>query len=363
MNILITGACGVTSRTIARSLKKSTAFKEARLVGTDVCYNLYGLYEGLFDRIYKVPWYHTESEYEQAIGNICRYEGIDAAIVVPELEVLFWTKHPFPVTTLLPPPKFSRAVINKASLYQMLDGTGLVPKFTILGRNEIRSGSLGPIAKPPFWMRDFSEGSTSGKGSIKIKQMDEATAWLTLNPTIKKFMVSEYLPGRNLACLLLFYKGRLIKIGCYERLEYFMAKTVISGVSGNISKGRLVNDRKAVETSIKAIEAISRFTGETMSGMVTVDLRSDATEKYLITEINLRQVAAASTFAEIPGANITEAHLFATLGKPELAGELEVTFPENNLILRDIDGVPILVPDFKPLSIGMHVDPTKPPTP
>jgi hypothetical protein len=55
-------------------------------------------------------------------------------------------------------------------------------------------------------------------------------------------MASEFLPGRNLACLLLFHAGRLIKLGCYERLVYFMGHTALSGVTGNIAQGRLIND-------------------------------------------------------------------------------------------------------------------------
>ena len=79
--ILITGACGVTSRTIARSLRKSQRFNNTKLIGTDVCYNLFGLYEGLFDRIYRVPWEHNSLEYKQIMIDICLKEKIDVAIM------------------------------------------------------------------------------------------------------------------------------------------------------------------------------------------------------------------------------------------------------------------------------------------
>ena len=37
-------------------------------------------------------------------------------------------------------------------------------------------------------------------------------------------MLSEYLPGRNLACFLLYHEGKLLKYGVAERIEYLMAK-------------------------------------------------------------------------------------------------------------------------------------------
>lgn len=353
--LLITGACGVTSRTIVRALRRSPYFRHTRLIGTDVCDNPYGIYEGLYARIYRVPGVRDGERYRSLINKICLEEKVDAAIVVPELEVLYWTENQMPVPAHLPPVKFSREVISKANLYEMLQGTGFVPEFAIRSRDDIIQGNLAINDQGntfPVWLRDCSPGSTSGKGAICIQQEAEAAAWMALNSGIQDFMISEFLPGRNLACLLLYHEGKLLKVGCYERLEYFMAKTVISGVSGNISKGRLINDPVVVDVSTRAIEAICKKTGEIMHGMVTVDLRTDGNGSPKITEINLRQVAAASAFSEVPGANLAEAQALVTLGASELTGPVEVNFPPNNLLLRDIDGAPLFIPDYTPLEVG-----------
>ena len=54
--ILVTGACGVTSRSVVRSLMSSPIFGgRCEFVGTDVCHLEYGIYEGLYDKVYKVP--------------------------------------------------------------------------------------------------------------------------------------------------------------------------------------------------------------------------------------------------------------------------------------------------------------------
>jgi hypothetical protein len=354
--LLITGACGVTSRTVVRALRMSPAFQHTRLIGTDICDNPFPLYEGLYERIYRVPRLNEAELYQACIQRICNTEHVDAAIVVPEPEVLHWARNYMPVPALLPPPRFCQAALSKGRVYQLLKDTGLVPDFEILTREEILDGAIERrFGAASVWLRDVGEGSTSGKGAIHVHSQAEAAAWMTLNPGIPRFMASGYLPGRNLACLLLYVHGEVRKIGCYERLEYFMAKTVVSGVSGNISKGRLINDPAAVAASRKAIDILCRHTGETMHGLVTVDLRTDEHDAPRVTEINLRQVAAASAFAHVPGANLTEAQALVALGHPGELGPREVNFPPNNRLFRDIDGLPVFVADYQELAIGQSI--------
>ena len=48
MKVLIAGACAVTGRSVARSLRASKIFgSDLELVGTDIDVNLYGFYEKL----------------------------------------------------------------------------------------------------------------------------------------------------------------------------------------------------------------------------------------------------------------------------------------------------------------------------
>jgi hypothetical protein len=70
----------------------------------------------------------------------------------------------------------------------------------------------------PVWLRDYSDASSSGIGSIQVTEPEEAYAWAYVNPEISSYMVAEHLPGRNIACTLLFHEDELLKAGCYERL-------------------------------------------------------------------------------------------------------------------------------------------------
>jgi carbamoyl-phosphate synthase large subunit len=353
MRVLITGACGVTSRAVARSLRLSHKLEELYLVGTDICENPYGLYEGLLDKIYRVPRV-SEPRYHGVIEGLCRNERLEAAIVIPELEVLYWAEAGFPIPVALPPSRFCQLAVSKRRLYETLQGTELVPGFRICSRAELGSDTPRVWQSFPCWIRDFSEGSSSGKGSILANSVEEIRAWVTLNPGISQFMLSEYLPGRNFACHLLYDHGKVVKIGSYERTEYFMARTAISGVTGNISKGKLLNDPRLVEASQRAIASILKQTGEIMHGIVAVDLREAKDTQPLITEINLRPVAATYSFAAA-GFNLAEAQLLLTLNRRDELGPREATYSTKNIILRDIDGPPIWLEDYVELSVGEFV--------
>ncbi len=356
MNVLITGACGVTPRAIARSLRLSSAFAGARLVGADRGGNWYGFYEGLYDRVYRVSQ-PGDPGYEELIAEICRDEGIEVAIVGPEAEVGYWSGREFPVPALLPPRGLVEVAISKGKLYDALRETGLVPRFSIVSREELLERTGLELDGSPVWLRDHSEATSSAKGAIAVTDPEEAYAWARLNPAIPSYMVAEHLPGRNIAACLLFLDGELLKAGCYERLEYFMGHLAASGVTGNINRGRLVNDERAREVAEKAVRIVGELAGEEPHGLLTVDLREDATGALKVTEVNVRHVAATSALAA-GGANMAEAQLLATLGRRDEIGEVAPRFPDDNVILRDIDGEPLWLTDYRELVVGEHAPET-----
>jgi carbamoyl-phosphate synthase large subunit len=352
LNILVTGACGVTPRAIARSLRASSVFAESRLVGTDRGGNWYGFYEGLYDRVYRVSE-PGDGGYEELIAELCVDEAIDAALVSPEAEVRFWSTREFPVPTLLPPPGFVALAISKAKLYDALQGTGLVPRHCLVGRDELLAGRGLELDGGPVWIRDYSEATSSGRGAIMVTEPGEAHAWAYLNPEIASYMVAEHLPGRNLACTLLFVGDELLKAACYERLEYFMGHLAASGVTGNINRGRLVNDGRARALAEEAVRHVASLAEEPAHGLVTVDFREDRTGALKVTEINIRHVAATSALAA-GGANLAEAQLLATLGRLDEIGEPVPHFPDDNVILRNIDGAPLWLTEYRELAVGEH---------
>jgi carbamoyl-phosphate synthase large subunit len=250
------------------------------------------------------------------------------------------------------PPQFAKIAISKRRLYEVLQGTDLVPDFQIIDKKKVLTNKSKIHLSYPFWVRDYSEGTTSGKGSFAPSDYEELKAWLSLNPEIDNFMFSAYLPGRNLACFLLYNKGVLLKYGVAQRIDYLMGKVSMSGITGNTCKGKLLNDPDIFETAQKAVEIIFEQTGETKHGLIVVDLKEDQNRKVLVTEINIRHVAFTSSFADA-GFNFSEYQLLCILNREkELLSEKEKIYPEDNLILRDVDGLPIYIEQFEELKVG-----------
>ncbi len=131
-----------------------------------------------------------------------------------------------------------------------------------------------------------------------------------------------------------------------------MAKVAVSGITGNTSKGKLLNEAKIKETALKVIDILCGMTGEKMSGLVVADMKEDKNGNPIITEINIRHVAFSSSFA-MAGQNIAEAQLLLALNRDdEVDRDVEKRFPQGNLLLRDVDGQPIYIECEKELNIG-----------
>lgn len=352
IKMLVTGACGVTSRSVVRSLQISSFFKDQiEFIGTDICNLLYAPYEGLYRKVYYVPPFDSP-DYVKIMSRIIEENQIEYAVVIPEPEALFWSKHDFHVKFMRIPPGFGEEVLSKKRLYENLEGSGLTPDFQVLSNDLLRKDPGAVRLSYPMWIRDYAEGSTSGKGAYLAKDHRHLCAWIDINEEIDTFMLAEYLPGRNLACFLSYHDGRLIQYGVAERIRYLMGKVAVSGITGNTSYGKLLNDEKVLERSKEGVERVLKKTGEVMNGLVVVDLKENESGLPMITEINLRHVAFTSTFANA-GLNFSEAQLLCMLGREdEIPVKGTKIFPENNAMLRDVDGLPVYTEHFSMPELG-----------
>lgn len=351
MKILITGACAVSARNVLHSLKKSNVFKNSTFIGWDTCSILYGVFSNEFDRIYKVPPVSSPL-YKTIVTDILSKEKPDAVMVIPEVEVLYWSINHFNVPHLVPDPRFCEIAISKRKLFHLLKDSGLVPKHSNLSRENAFNIHYSLPLEFPMWVRDASDGTASGKGSFLANNINELRAWVNINTGIENFQISEYCPGGNYGVLCLFEKGKLLKVAIAERIEYIMAKVAVSGITGNTSKGRFLNNEGIKNNALKAIERVCESTNSVMNGLVVVDMKEDANGIAKVTEINIRYVAYNCCLATA-GFNLAEYHLLTILGRSsELSPEQEMSFPTNNLFLRDVDGIPIYIDNYQPLILG-----------
>ena len=345
MNILITGVGGPTPRSFVNSILKYGTLQHLEFIGTDINPLASGLYQkDIFKHTYLIPQ-ASDSNYWDVINNIVKNHSIDLAIILPELEVIEWSKKQeeveLPCKVLLPDYKLAVALVNKARMTDVLKEIGVVPNSVEFQRDVTEFESIGKQLGYPYWVR--SSSGSSGLGSLQIHDVDSLKNWIQINPKVENFLASAYLSGRNLACKLLYFEGKLVRAAVAERVNYIMAKVAPSGITGNTSFGRLLNEANIVEESIKAMDCMFKTTNSKKHGFFTVDFKEDANGKPYITEINVRHVAFTQCFAA-GGANFAEdtVRLLNEDSSFDKAFKM-YEFEEGLIFLRDVDELPILM--------------------
>ncbi len=218
--ILVSGVGGPTPRSFAIALRNHSRFSRYRFIATDCDRYAVGLYQDhLFNKSYLIPG-ATDPAYWSAIEAVVQEEDIGIAVVLPEIEALEWSRRSvnasLPCKALIPDFKLASQLVDKAVMTELLLPSGLVPRSFAFLRDELDYAANFEIPYP-FWVRS-AEGS-SGLGSFLVKSAEELENWTLLNPEVRKFLASEFLPGRNLACKLLYFKGELVRSAVGERVE------------------------------------------------------------------------------------------------------------------------------------------------
>lgn len=346
INVMIFGVGGPTPLGIAKSLRLKSSRSELRLVGVDGDPFAPGLYNrDLFDATC-LNGFVRDSNYWDIIERIVEREKIDVAFVVPEGEVLAWSERQetgsLPCKALIPELSVARSMYDKMACYEILESTGLAPLTVRVDRNW-SAEALGRRLSSPYWIR-----KAQGAGAIGAMRIDSPTDlenWLNINPEMEGMIASEYLPGRNYACKMLYLDGKLARAACGERITYLLASAAPSGVSGMCARGRLLNNSDLVARSDKAIRVMFVHHGGTPHGMFTVDFKEDADGVPKLTEINIRHVSFTHAFA-LGGANFAHETLeLLTQSALSAPDYIEYRFEDEPHFIRGVDSEIFLVKD------------------
>jgi hypothetical protein len=344
MRILISGIGGPTPLGIAKSLRLKFG-RDLTLIGVDGSRLAPGLYnKDLFDKTFLVP-HSQDAKYWDSIDRIVAGEKIDFAFIIPETEVLVWSKrqkeHGLPCKAMIPEYDVAMAFYNKYKTFDLLRDTDLVPlSIELHSPDEI--DMLGEKLGYPYWIRG---GSGAGAlGAYKIEDAKSLKNWLNINPHIDDFLASIYLPGKNYACKLLFFEDSLVRAASAERIDYLMSNAAPSGISGMCARGSLLNSKELVDKSEVAIRQIFGKYGLPAHGMFTVDFKEDADGSPKITEINIRHVSFTHAFS-LAGANFA-ADTVGLLSNGDFDSSYRMyEFDDKYTFIRGVDSELFLIKD------------------
>lgn len=232
---------------------------------------------------------------------------------------------------------------DKYRLNRLLGARGVpVPRtFPVRGLSSI--GSIFRRLGSPrrVWCR-IRTGSMSF-GAAPVDTPSQARAWIRYWAEVRRipattFTLSEYLPGRDFACLMLWKAGRLIVAKTCERLSYFFGGSQPSGRSSMAGLSRTVREPRVVEVCAQAIRALD----PKASGAFSVDLRANADGEPCITEINAGRLIAQAILLDGAGTHsLTLTYARLALGEPVTLHE-EYDAPEDYYFVRNADTEPLV---------------------
>ena len=343
--ILVTGIGGLTPRSIATIIKRN--HPDYKLIGIDINKRAVGFFmKGLLDEYYVCPRC-TSGEYFPWIEKLVRERNIDYAFVQPESEIVEWgdyyDKHGnYPCPVFMGCKKLSVSLKDKSIMAELLEGTEFIPKTIKVTQDNPRYMEVEKEIGFPCWIR--ATNGTGGLGSLKLEDVSSYKSWLFINSNIPEFTVSEFLTGRHLANEMLYYNGEYVKGAALECVEYVMANTSPSKVTGNTAFGRFLNEDRINEFCDRCIKYLESKLGVKAHGILSFDLKEDSRGELKVTEVNIRHMAYTGVMAQA-GFDIVEdtIRIMEEGNADNVSRAPYYHYDRPYVFLRDVDIEPILL--------------------
>lgn len=341
----MTGIGGLTPRSIATIIKRN--HPDYKLIGIDINKRAVGFFmKGLLDEYYVCPRC-TSGEYFPWIEKLVRERNIDYAFVQPESEIVEWgdyyDKHGnYPCPVFMGCKKLSVSLKDKSIMAELLEGTEFIPKTIKVTQDNPRYMEIEKEIGFPCWIR--ATNGTGGLGSLKLEDVSSYKSWLFINSNIPEFTVSEFLTGRHLANEMLYYNGEYVKGAALECVEYVMANTSPSKVTGNTAFGRFLNEDRINEFCDRCIKYLESKLGVKAHGILSFDLKEDSRGELKVTEVNIRHMAYTGVMAQA-GFDIVEdtIRIMEEGNADNVSRAPYYHYDRPYVFLRDVDIEPILL--------------------
>lgn len=298
--VLITGIGGLTPRSIAKIIRKN--HPDYKLIGCDINKKAVGFFiDGLLDEYSVCPRCNSQ-DYFPWMERFVSEKKIDYAFVQPESEIVAWADYHekngrYPCPVFMGSKELSVSLKDKSIMAELLEGTEFIPKTIKVTQSNPRYEDVEREVGFPCWIR-ATEG-TGGLGSLRLDDISSYKSWLFINAWIPEFTVSEFLPGRHLANQMLYYNGELVKGAALECVEYVMANTAPSHVTGNTHFGRFLNEDRINAFCDRCVKYLEAKLNVSAHGILSFDLKEDKDGKLKVTEVNIRHMAYTGVMARV----------------------------------------------------------------
>lgn len=295
----------------------------------------------------------NEPEYIGKINKIIHKEHIDFVHAQPDTEVkiLSDNRDIIHAQTLLPSRRAIDIYQDKWKTYEILKKRSIpVPQTYDIG-TERQMKNLFSHQKDMLWIR--SNKGAGGKASLPVNSYEQASMWMQFwksrGLSRNDFSVSEFLPGREISCLMIWHDGVLICSQQKERLEWLQSNVSVSGSGTTTAIQKTVEDPMVNEICMSTICSVE----EKPQGVYVIDVKQNKKGIFCVTEINAGRFFTTSLFYATAGVNMP--YIYVALG---LGLKIPKVSPYNSLSkdlywIRIADGGPAFIREGKWSSINI----------
>lgn len=346
MRLLVTAAGGGASNNLIRAIRARG--EPATIIGTSV--DRFYLARSLADRNYLVPRGDAGRAYIDALAAIVARERIDLVIANNDAEVGPVSRYrgELGARVFLPAAATIERCQDKLTLSAHLAARG-VPVAETHEVPDLPSieGIFDRLGRPEtVWCR-MRSGSAS-RGSLPVRAPQDAESWIRYWNTMRgvpvhRFLLCEYLPGRDYAFQSLWCDGELVIAKACERLEYLCGEWMPSGQTSTPRVARLVDSPAVNRVCVDAVQCLD----PAATGMFCIDLKENAAGVPCITEINIGRFFMISPIFNLVGRhNMADLYVRLAFGREVEVGERERfgdIGDEETYLVRELDCEPAIL--------------------
>lgn len=246
----------------------------------------------------------NRSTKEKQIDDLINEHNIHFIHAQPDAEVQFILSNPKYKDLIFPHTLDKWKVFGNKLHCQLIWKQDLNLGFQVAGFANFKKEDFYKFTQKTgkAWVR-ASTGAGS-KAALPVTTYEQAANWIEYWVENKKmnyedFVISEFLPGREFAVQTFWVNGVLVHSQARERLKYVFQNIMPSGQSSTPSLARTVNEQRVYDTATASILAIDK----TPHGIYCVDIKANAHDALIPTEVNYGRFFTTSIFFSMLGVN------------------------------------------------------------
>lgn len=333
IRILVLGAGGSPGVNFIKALRLGK--DKMYIVGVDI--NKYFLEIAPVDKRYLLSDKKDKSDYVKDLIKIIKKEKIDFVHAQPDGEVRTISdyRNVLGAKTFLPSKNAVNIFQDKWRTFYELSKNNLPVPFTQQVKNARNLKRILKGNKEILWLR--AHKGAGGKASLPVKTFDQANMWIRywLNKGLKwsNFVISEFLPGREVSWLSVWKDGKLICSQQKERMGWVQASISPSGVGGTSAIQKTSSYKIINDICTKTILSVDK----NANGIYVVDVKENKNGIPCVMEINPGRFFTTSLFFATAGVNMPLMYLKLGLNMPIVKTKSYNVLPDNIYWIRVTD--------------------------